>query len=349
MDTIDINGRRVGPGHPCFVIAEAGVNHNGDWRLACELVDAAFEAGADAVKFQTWITDQLVLPGAATAEYQRDNLGSDPGQYEMLKALELSHAQFRRIQAHARRRGILFLSTPDEEASADFLEKLGVPLFKIGSGEVTNLSFLRHVARKGRPVMLSTGMSTLGEVEAAVGALHAARGAGIALLHCVSSYPAAPAECNLSAMATLRAAFGLPVGWSDHTPGHDIASAAVALGACIVEKHLTLDTTMAGPDHRASLGPAQFKALVQAVRDVESALGSGCKTPTAAEAETKRVVQKSVVVSRALRAGARLTPGILALRRASGGMPASAMASLAGRRAARDLPAWTVIAPEDLQ
>ena len=253
MNDIKIPGRRIGSGQPVFIIAEAGVNHNGDYRLACKLIDAALDSGADAVKFQTWVTEKLVLKDAALAKYQRENLRKKKSQYQLLKELELTYPTFRRLKAYAKRRGILFLSTPDEEESADFLEEIGVPLFKIGSGEVTNLPYLKYIGRKGRPIILSTGMSTLGEVKAAVRAIEKTRNRNLVLLHCVSNYPTQPSDCNLAAMATLRAEFGYPVGFSDHTQGQSVAIAAVAMGACVLEKHLTLDNRMKGPDHRASL------------------------------------------------------------------------------------------------
>ena len=190
VDAVSIGGRRIGPGNPCFIIAEAGVNHNGELELAKRLVDAAKDAGADAVKFQTWVTEKLMLPETPLAAYQRENLGQDLSQFEMAKKLELSYQDFRELQSHANRRGILFFSTPDEEDSADFLDELGVPLFKIGSGEVTNLPFLHHLALKGKPLILSTGMSNLSEVEAAVQVIEEAGNQQLILLHCVSDYPA---------------------------------------------------------------------------------------------------------------------------------------------------------------
>ena len=329
MSEIEIAGRRIGAGHPCFIIAEAGVNHNGSLELALRLVDAAAEAGADAVKFQTWITELLVSPDAQLADYQRANTGRDESQFAMLKALELGHADFREIQAHCRRRGILFLSTPDEEQSADFLDRLGMPLLKVGSGELDNHRFLRHLAGKGRPIVLSTGMSELSEVEAAVAALG---DAPFALLHCVSDYPAAAADCNLRAMDKLAARFRCPVGFSDHTMGLHIAVAAVALGACIVEKHLTLDCEMPGPDHRCSLPPTEFRAMVAAIRETESALGDGIKRPTASERATREIVRKKLVASRDLRAGEILRESDIDLRRSTGGLPACALHRTIGRR-----------------
>jgi len=344
MKYVEIRGRKIGPGYPVFIIAEAGVNHNGEYRVACKLIDVASHSGADAVKFQTWITEKLVLKDAILADYQRKNLGEKKSQYDMLKSLELSFSTFRRLKAYAKRRGILFLSTPDEEESADFLEEIGVPLFKIGSGEVTNLPYLKHVGRKGRPIILSTGMSTLGEVKAAVRAIEKTRNCNLVLLHCVSNYPAQPSDCNLAAMATLRAEFGYPVGFSDHTQGQSVAIAAVAMGACVLEKHLTLDNRMKGPDHRASLNPTDFASLVRAVREAESAIGDGRKQPTASELKTRKVVQKTLVTARALRAGVILRAKDVVLRRTSGGLPPSSLPLLLGRKTRRAVSALVPIA-----
>jgi N-acetylneuraminate synthase len=343
MKTVKFDTRQIGVDQACFIIAEAGVNHNGDVELAKRLVDAACEAGADAIKFQTWVTEKLVLPEARMAEYQKQNLGQEQSQFEMLKSLELGYEQFRQIKAYADRRGILFLSTPDEEDSADFLAELSVLLFKIGSGEVTNLPFLRHVALKGKPIILSTGMSTLGEVETAVRMIEDVNNQQLVLLHCVSDYPADPAECNLRAMDTMATAFGYPVGFSDHTLGINIAVAAVARGACVLEKHLTLDRTMPGPDHQASLTPDEFATMVSAIRQVESALGSGVKCPTSSELETKKVVQKSIVVVRPLQVGEQIAELDLALRRTSGGLDPSYLPLIVGRRVNRDLEPYTII------
>lgn len=346
---IEVAGRRIGSGHPCFIIAEAGVNHNGDVELAKQLVDAAVRAGADAVKFQTWVTEKVIAPDARMAEYQRQNLGKDQSQFEMAKQLELNYDQFREIKAYADRQNTLFFSTPDEEDSVDFLDELGVLLFKIGSGEVTTLPLLRHVALKGKPVILSTGMSTLGEVEAAVRAIEETGNRQLVLLHCVSNYPADPADYNLRAMDTLASAFGYPVGLSDHTLGIEIAVAAVARGACVLEKHLTLDKRMPGPDHRASLEVGEFAKMVQAIRAVESALGDGVKRPVPSELETKKVVQKSIVAARSICAGEKITEGDVALRRTSGGLAPTYLPFVIGRRVICDLDAHRVITLDVLQ
>jgi N-acetylneuraminate synthase len=343
MREISFANRRIGIGHPCFIIAEAGVNHNGDPELAKRLVNAAKEAGADAVKFQTWVTEKLVTPSARMAIYQKRNVGHEQSQFEMLKQLELSYDQFRQIKAYADQQGILFLSTPDEEDSADFLTELMVPVFKIGSGEVTNLPFLEHVARKGKPIILSTGMSTLGEVEAAVQAIENVGNQQLVLLHCVSNYPAKPVDCNLRAIDTLATAFRYPTGFSDHTLGTAIAIAAVARGACVLEKHITLDKTMAGPDHRASLDEVEFATMIQAIREIESALGNGIKHPTLSEIETKETVQKAIIAVRAIQAGERIASADLVLRRTPGGLAPSYLPLIIGRRASRSIEPNTIV------
>jgi N-acetylneuraminate synthase len=328
---IEIPGRTIGYGQPCFVIAEAGVNHNGDVKLGKRLVEEAVIAGADAVKFQTWITEKLVTRDANLADYQRQNLSHEISQFEMLQKLELSQSEFREIKVHAEAHGLLFFSTPDEEGSADVLEELGVKLFKVGSGEITNLPYLRHVAQKGRPIILSTGMSSIGEVEAAVRTIEDTGNRQLCLLHCVSDYPAAPSDCNLRAMDTLAKAFRYPVGFSDHTLGIEVALAAVALGACVLEKHFTLDRKMEGPDHKASLEPSELSLMVHGIRAVERSLGDGIKRPTKAEQRTKAIVQKSIVAARDLEPGERISESDLSMRRADKGLPASCLPLIIGR------------------
>jgi N-acetylneuraminate synthase len=344
QDEISIAGRRVGAAHPVYVIAEAGVNHNGDESLARALVTAAARAGADAVKFQTWVTDKLIAPDAPLAEYQDRNTAGRESQYEMLRRLELSYDAFRRVREFGAASACLVFSTPDEEDSADFLAGLGVPVFKIGSAEVTNTGFLAHVARKGRPVILSTGMATLGEVERAVRTIEEAGNDQLVLLHCVSNYPCEPAECNLRAMDTMRDAFGYPVGFSDHSLGSTMAIAAVARGACVIEKHLTLDTRMPGPDHAASLDPDQFAAMVEAIRHTEAALGSGRKEPTPSEVAHRPLMRKRWVACRPLAAGTRIAREDLALRRATpDGFDPSEIDLLIDRELSQPVPAWGAI------
>ena len=255
--SIEVAGRTIGDGHPCFVIAEAGVNHNGDSALAHQLIDVAADAGADAVKFQTFDPERLVSATARKAAYQAAGTGSSESQLDMLRRLVLPLEALAALAEHAARRGLIFLSTPFDESSADTLGELGMAAFKVPSGEVTNHALVAHVAGKGRPVLLSTGMSTLAEVAAAVEVVRQSGHPPLALFHCVTSYPAAPADCNLRAIAAMKAAFGAPVGWSDHTEGVAVSLAAVAAGANLLEKHFTLDRGLPGPDHRASLEPGR--------------------------------------------------------------------------------------------
>jgi N-acetylneuraminate synthase/N,N'-diacetyllegionaminate synthase len=328
---ITIAERTIGSGAPCFVIAEAGVNHDGDRAVAERLVDAAAQAGADAVKFQTFAAERLVTVDAPKAEYQKAGAGAGESQYEMLRRLELSAEAHRGLLARAAERRILFLSTPFDEESADFLADLGVAAFKLPSGEVTNLPFLAHVARKGRPIILSTGMSTLEEVAAAVDAIKASGDPPLALLHCVSNYPADPAEANLRAMASLAERFRVPVGFSDHTLGIEVSLGAAALGASILEKHLTLDRTRSGPDHRASLEPAELSALVEGVRKIERALGDGRKRPMPSEAAIAAVARKSLVAARDIPAETTLTSELVVSRRPGTGLSPAVRDEVVGR------------------
>ncbi len=343
---VEIAGRKIGSGFPCFVIAEAGVNHNGSLELALKLVDAAAVAGADAVKFQTFVAERLVTVTAAKAAYQARNTGTDGSQLEMLKALELSPEAHATLIAHCRQRGILFLSSPFEEESSDFLDALGVTAFKVPSGELTNLPLLRHLARKGRPLIVSTGMATLAEVDEAVEALRGAGCRKIILLHCVSQYPADPQDSNLRAMATMREAFGVPVGFSDHARDSTVAIVAVALGACVLEKHFTLDRALPGPDHRASVEPEELTALVRAVRSAEQALGDGRKEPKSCETETARTARKSLVAAKVIAMGATLTADMVEIKRPGTGLPPKRMAMLLGRRARLEIPSGVLLGEE---
>ncbi len=341
-EVISLSKHRIGPGERCFVIAEAGVNHNGDLGTARALVDAAVAAGADAVKFQTFSADRLVTTDAPKARYQEEATVAGESQHAMLRRLELSEEAHRELAAYCGER-IIFLSTPFDEGNADFLGALGVPLFKVPSGEITNLPFLAHLARFRRPLIVSTGMTSLGEVEAAVHAIGAAGSPPVVLLHCVSNYPAHPSDCNLRAMQTMRAAFGLPVGYSDHTLGLEVALAAVALGACVIEKHFTMDRSLPGPDHQASLTPDELTALIRGIRNVEVALGHGRKEPAASEAATAKVARKSVVAARDLAAGTVLTEEHLALRRPGTGLPPTLRPFLLGRRVRSAMKAGTAL------
>ncbi|MGH7579763.1 MAG: N-acetylneuraminate synthase, partial [Gemmatimonadales bacterium] len=321
--SFSLGAHTIGRGHSCFVIAEAGVNHNGDAGLAHRLVDVAADAGADAVKFQTFDPELLVSPLARKAVYQIANTGSSESQLEMLRRLVLPPEALAPLAAHAADRGLLFLSTPFDEASADLLDGLGVPAFKVPSGEVTNHSLVAHVAAKGKPVLMSTGMCTLGEVAEAVEVVRDHGNPPLALFHCVSSYPAAAADCNLRAMATMQAAFGVPVGWSDHTEGIQLSLAAIAAGADLLEKHFTVDRSLPGPDHPASLEPDELAALMRAVREVESALGDGVKQPVSSELANAAMARRSLHASWPLPAGHVLQAAdLVALRPGTGLSPA---------------------------
>ncbi|QGP92818.1 N,N'-diacetyllegionaminic acid synthase [Neomoorella glycerini] len=327
-----------------FIIAEAGVNHNGDLQLAKKLVDAAVQSGADAVKFQTFKAEDVVTPGAERAQYQKDNMPEkDESQLEMIKRLELSYAQFRELYAYCRHKGIIFLSSPFDQESIDFLAALGVPYFKIPSGEITNYPFLRRIAGKKRPVILSTGMATLGEVEGALRVLREAGATDITLLHCTTNYPALPEEVNLRAMLTMRQAFALPVGYSDHTIGIAIPIAAVALGAEVIEKHLTLDRTFPGPDHRASLEPGEFKEMVAAIRQVEKSLGDGIKRPAPGELAVMPAARRSLVAARDIAAGEIITESCLTAKRPGTGIPPNFWDVVVGRQARRDIAAGSIL------
>lgn len=332
-----------------FIIAEAGVNHNGRVDLACRLVDVAKAAGADAVKFQTFVTEKSISRHAELAGYQKTHLSEVPGQFEMAKQLELTFEEFIRIKLYCDQQQLMFLSTPDEEDSLEFLCRLGVPIIKIGSGEITNFPFLRAIARKHRPSLLSTGVSDLQEVADAMKVFAAEGHARVALLHCVSQYPAPAEESNLRAMRTLRDTFGVPVGFSDHTLGTELAVAAVALGAQILEKHFTLDKAMEGPDHQASLEPRELKALVQAIRRVESALGDGRKRPTPSELPNRDLIRKSLVARRTLKAGQVITPDDLILKKPGHGIPSRDWDQVVGRVLKHDLHEDELIAWEHLQ
>ena len=340
---INIAGRRIGRGCPSFVIAEAGVNHNGDLARAHELIDVAADAGADSVKFQTFKADRLVTPDAPKAAYQIARTGASESQLDMLRRLELSPQDHQELLEHAARRKLVFLSTPFDEECADFLDRLGVPAFKIPSGEVTNLPFLAHVARKGKPLIVSSGMCTLGELEQAVAAIEETGNRRFALLHCVSNYPSAPADVNLRAMRTMATAFRVPVGYSDHTLGIEVAVAAAALSAAVIEKHFTLDRELPGPDHRASLEPAELRQMMTSIRNVEAALGNGRKRPAACELNTAAVARKSLVAAVPIRAGTRLTNDSIAVRRPGTGLPPAMRSLLVGRAALRDIAAGALL------
>jgi N,N'-diacetyllegionaminate synthase len=338
---IHIGTKVVGEGQPVFIIAEAGVNHNGDMALARQLIDAAHEAGADAVKFQTFTPEELASEQAVQAAYQVQNTGKQESQIDMLRGLVLPHAEHRALKEYAESKGLAFISTPFSIKDADFLAELGMVAYKIPSGEITNTPFLAHVAKKGNPILLSTGMSTLDEVREALEVLRANGATSIALFHCTSMYPTPPEHINLRAMQTLAAEFGLPTGLSDHSEHTAVAVAAAALGACIIEKHYTLSRALPGPDHKASLEPAELTAMIADIREVERALGSPEKKPVGGEPDTAAVARKSVVAKRAIVSGATISQDDVYIVRPGIGIAPKFMGEVVGKVAKQDIAAGT--------
>jgi N,N'-diacetyllegionaminate synthase len=328
-----------------LIIAEAGVNHNGELSVAKRLIDVAAEAGADLVKFQTFSADRLVTASAQKADYQAVNCGSAGSQQAMLRSLELTPAMHREQLEHCKLRGIAFFSTAFDIESLDLLAGLGLDRFKIPSGEITNLPYLRHVGRFGKPLIMSTGMATMDEIAAALAVLEKAGLARerITVLHCNSQYPTPIADVNLRAMLAIRDSFGVKVGYSDHTLGIEVAIAAVALGASVIEKHFTLDRTMSGPDHKASLEPTELAAMVAAIRNVEQALGDGIKRPSASELPNRAVARKSLVALHAIRKGEPFSAGNIVAKRPGTGLSPMKFDEVLGRQAPRDFVADELI------
>lgn len=348
MNTLTLAGRPIGPPHPCFIIAEAGVNHNGDLERAHRLVDAAVEAGADAVKFQTFRAESLASPDAPLAPYQAEEAGAPASQFELLKSLELPRGAYRDLRDYCISKGILFLSTPFDEDSLALLAELDLPAYKLPSGEIINLPFLSAVAKLGKPVILSTGMASLGEIETALDTLRSGGCSEIVLLHCVSAYPAPIEQCNLRAIPMLARTFGMPVGFSDHTLGTVAALTAVALGACVIEKHFTLDRTLPGPDHGASLEPPELARMIEDIRAVQAALGRPVKERQPCEEENFRLVRKSICARLPINAGDALSLDRLAFRRQAGAIGMESLAEVLGRRVRVSLSPGQPVRWEDL-
>ena len=319
-----------------YIIAEAGVNHNGSLDLALQLCDAAKEAGVDAVKFQTWKTELIITKGTKKAEYQEKNLNNADDQFTMLKKLELSYENFNIVKEHCDKIGIQFLSTADETESLDFLLSLGMPFIKLGSGDITNIPYLRYVAKCNKPVILSTGMATLAQVATAYDTLIEAGAPSVSILHCTTNYPCPKKEVNLRAMQTMKDAFKCQVGYSDHTMGTEVPIAAVAMGAEIIEKHFTLDHNMEGPDHKASLEPSELKYMVDCIRNIEVALGDGVKQPNKSEVEISKVVLKTIVAKCNIAKGDVITEDKIAVKRSDGGIPATHWDVIVGTTAIKD-------------
>jgi len=323
-----------------FIIAEAGVNHNGSFELAKQLVDKAVEAGVDCIKFQTFKVENLVNKNAQKAEYQIENTKNNDSQYKMLKDLELSFEDFKQLKNYCDCKKIMFLSTPFDLESADFLNDLNMTIFKIPSGEITNLPYLRKINSFGKKVILSTGMSTLNEIQDALNVL---KDCEVSLLHCTTEYPCPYDNVNMNAMLTIKEHFGLPVGYSDHTQGTEIPVMAVSMGAEIIEKHFTLDKTMEGPDHKASLEPDELKQMVKSIRNVEKAFGSGEKIPQEREKKNIEIARKSIVAKIDIKAGEKFTEENLTVKRPGHGISPMKWDELIGAFAIKDYKADEII------
>lgn len=339
----------VGTGERCFVIAEAGVNHNGSLELGLQLVDAAAAARADAVKFQTFSAEALATRRAPKARYHTETTGAEQSWFDLLKSQELDRAKHEALMLRARERGIIFLSTPYDERSADLLAELGVPAVKIASTDANNVPFLKYVARKGRPMILSTAMCTFNEVQESVAALAADGLRELVVLQCTGEYPSPLAEANIRAMAGMARVLGVPVGYSDHTEEGISPVVAVALGACVYEVHFTLDRNLPGPDHRMSLMPAELAARVALIRSAERALGSETKAVTPSERDNRSVLRKSVVAAHDLAKGCVLQRADLAVKRPGTGLAPKHLFALVGRRLARDVAADELLAFADVE
>ncbi len=363
---IKIGKKLIGEGEPCFIIAEAGVNHNGDIGLAKKLIDKAEEAGVDAVKFQTFKSEEIVTPDAEQAKYQSENIGKKESQYAMLKRLELSYSAFRELKEYCEQKGIIFLSTPHScKDDVDLVAEL-CPAIKVGSGDLTNLPILRYIAEKKLPIILSTGMATLEEVKEVIETILPIN-KELVLLHCTTNYPTALNEVNLRAMQTLADEFGLPVGYSDHTEGINVSLGAVVLGACMIEKHFTLVKNLPGPDHKASLEPKELQEMVKGIRKIEKmlaqkessedilrelniqeALGDGVKKPNPSEIEIAKMARKSIVAAADIKKGTKITEDMLAIKRPGIGIKPKFFDEILGRVAKKDIEKNSLIVYEDL-
>jgi sialic acid synthase SpsE len=345
-----IGTRAVGRGHPCYVIAEAGANHNRDLTTALRLVEVASEAGADAVKFQTYTAEGLYSRRTPDIKYLKEKglVGDQESVWDLIKRVEIPWEWHADLARHAAQCGITFFSTPFEEAAVDALEEVGVPAYKIASYEVNHLPLIERVARTGKPMLISTGMASLGDIERALDTATAAGATDIMVMHCAVNYPPRFADLNLRAITTMRKAFRIPIGWSDHTRGHTADVVAVTLGACAVEKHFTLSRDQTGPDHPFALEPDELAAMVVAIRETEDALGSSVKRVTDAEADLFRLGRRSIVAARDVPAGGELTREDLAVKRPGFGIPVDALGQVIGRHVVHDVVSDQVLEWDDL-
>jgi N-acetylneuraminate synthase len=340
---------KIGKGNPVFIIAEAGVNHNGDISKAKELIDAAVEAGVDAVKFQTFNTDKLTTKKAPKADYQNETTDKNESQYDMLKKLELSKEEHIILKEYCEKKNINFMSTPFSLDTVDLLEEINIDIYKIGSSDTNNLPLLKYIAQKNKPIILSTGMSTLTEVSEAVDTILNTGNDKLVLLHCVSNYPAEYENVNLKAMDTMKNAFNIETGYSDHTLGVEVPIAAAARGAAVIEKHFTLDKNMEGPDHKASLNPKELKNMVQSIRNIESSLGNGKKEPTKNEKKNLKTVRKSLVSNKALEKGSKIQIEDIDIKRPGTGIEPKFMYVIKDMKLIKDVKIDQILTWEDFK
>lgn len=345
---IIIGNKRVGENEPVFIVAEAGVNHNGNLDLAKKLIDVAKHSGADAVKFQIFKAEKIATQHAEKAEYQVKAKNKNQSQLAMLKRLELKEEIVKKLSNHAREKRIVFLASPFDKESVDLLNSLEVPAFKIASGEITNLPLLKYVAEKKKPIILSTGMSMPDEIEDALKVIRENGTEDIVLLHCVTSYPAREEEINLRVIETLRRRFMIPIGFSDHTLGITVPIAAVALGAVLIEKHFTLDRRLPGPDHKASLEPNELKEMIKGIRDVEKALGNGVKKLTKQEKEIRKKVRRSIVARVRIPKDTIITEVMLDIKRPGVGIEPKYLNKIIGKKAKKTMEPDDLISFENL-
>lgn len=335
---IKLGNKLIGYNQPCFIMAEAGVNHNGKLELAKKLVDAAAEAGVDAVKFQIFKAEQVVTEKAGMAEYQKRNLGTDESQADMLRKLEMSEEQHAEIKKYAESKGLIFLSTSHSgKLGIDSLERVGILGHKIGSGDLTNKPFLEHIARTKKPIILSTGMGTLEEVKKAISWIRKAGNNKIIALHCTTNYPCPYDEVNMNAMKTMMDELDCLIGYSDHTLGTEIPIMARSQGACLIEKHFTLDKRMEGPDHKASAEPDELKFIVESIRNIEKAFGRSEKKPNKSELEMIKGIRKSIVADRDIKKGKVIEPADIFVKRPGTGIPPEEYDDIIGKKAVKDI------------
>ncbi|MBI2627884.1 MAG: N-acetylneuraminate synthase [Candidatus Niyogibacteria bacterium] len=348
-DMIIIGKKRIGKDYPVFIIAEAGVNHNGSLQIALKLVDAAAKAGADAIKFQTFKAEQVATPESKMASYQKKNIGKQESQLEMLKKLELKEDFYAPIIKRCHEKNIIFLSTPHGGfESVDFLKSLNVPAFKFGSGDINNFPVLEYAAKFNKPMIIGAGMASMKEAACAIAAIQKAGNKKIIVLHSTSNYPTFPFEVNLRAMQTMMKELGVLVGYSDHTLGIQIPIMAATLGASIIEKHFTLDRKMSGPDHKASLEPKELRAMVKAIRDVEIIMGSHVKQPVASEKKHKLLARKSIVAAGNIKKGVKIKENMLAIKRPGKGTEPRFWNKIIGKKTKKNLKKDQFIVWRDL-